>query len=74
MNEQQLPAGLRMALLQNRAACDHFAAMTDYERNSVINWAGTLHSREEMEQLVSNIAGGNVQNFHSGGTNRNRIQ
>lgn len=60
-----------MALLQNRRAMEHFDAMTDYEQNSVIQWSRTLRSKDEMEQLASNIAGGNVQNFHHSGTNRN---
>lgn len=70
MTSKDLPSGLRMALLQNRRAMDHFEAMTDYEQNSVIQWARNLHSRQEMEQLASNIAGGNVQHFHQSGTNR----
>lgn len=74
MDNRNLPSGLRMALLQNRRAMEHFSSMTDYEKNSVIQWAGTLHSKSEMEQLVSNIAGGNVQNFHTAGTNRHITQ
>lgn len=53
---------------------DHFEAMTDYEQNSVIQWSRALRTREEMDQLVSNIAGGNVQNFHTAGTNRQNTQ
>lgn len=74
MTDRDLPAGLRMGLLQNRRALDHFESMTDYEQNSVILWSRTLRSKEEMDQLVSNIAGGNVQNFHSAGTNRQNTQ
>ena len=74
MDNRAIPSGLRMALLQNRRAMDHFEAMTDYEQNSVIQWARSLHSKQEMEQLAANIAGGNVQNFHSAGTNRQSTQ
>lgn len=74
LNDRNLPSGLRMGLLQNRRALDHFEAMTDYEQNSVIQWSRTLRTRAEMDQLVSNIAGGNVQHFHSAGTNRQNTQ
>lgn len=74
MGNRTIPSGLRFALLQNRRAMDHFEAMTDYEQNAVIQWARSLHSRQEMEQLASNIAGGNVQHFHSAGTNRQSTQ
>ena len=74
MNNRAIPSGLRMALLQNRSALDRFEAMTDYEQNSVIQWSRTLHSKQEMEQLASNIAGGNVQHFHFSGTNRQNTQ
>lgn len=74
MSESKLPVGLTMALSRNQRAMTHFASMTEYEKNAVIQWARTLHSRQEMEQLVSNIAGGNVQNFHAAGTNRNITQ
>lgn len=74
MNDSALPAGLRMGLLQNRRALDNFEAMTDYEQNSVIQWSRTLRTRDEMDRLVSNIAGGSVQNFHAAGTNRQNTQ
>lgn len=74
MDNRAIPSGLRLALLQNRRAMDRFEAMTDYEQNSVIQWARSLRSKQEMEQLASNIAGGNVQNFHSAGTNRQSTQ
>ena len=74
MDNRAIPSGLRLSLLQNRQAMDRFEAMTDYEQNSVIQWARNLRSKQEMEQLASNIAGGNVQNFHSAGTNRQSTQ
>ena len=74
MDNRAIPSGLRMALLQNRRALDRFEAMTDYERNSVIQWARSLQSKQEMEQLAANIAGGNVQHFHAAGTNRQNTQ
>lgn len=70
MREKELPMGFGMALAQNEKAMRNFEAMTDYEKNAVIQWTHTIQSKQEMRQLVDNIAGGNVQNFHHSGTNR----
>ena len=70
MDSKSTAQDFRTALARNPRAAREFQTMTDYEKNSVLQWAQTLRSDEEIRQLVSNIAGGNVQNFHSGGTNR----
>lgn len=59
----RLPQGFQMALARNEAAMKAFANMTDYEKNSVIQWARGVQSRQEMQQLVDNIGGG--QGIHS---------
>lgn len=61
---RELPQGFSMALAQNSRAMEHFAAMTEYEQNAVLQWARTVNSKQEMETLVRNIAGGNTQNFY----------
>lgn len=58
MSKLGLPQGLSMALAQNEAAMKNFAAMDDYQRNAVIQWAHNVKSKQEMQQLVDNIAGG----------------
>lgn len=55
---RELPQGLRMALANNDTARKAFDSMTDYERNSVIQWARGIHSKQQMQQLVDNMAGG----------------
>ena len=57
-----------MAMAQNPRAMTEFSAMTDYEKNAVLQWARTVRSGDEMRQLVSNIAGGNVENFYPNNT------
>ena len=54
MNE--LPAGFTMALSQNQTALKKFAEMTEFEKDSVIEWAQNVRSQQEMQQLVHNIA------------------
>lgn len=58
MKHNELPLGFGMALAQNEEAMKHFESMTDYEKNSVIQWAHGVKSKQEMQQLVDNIAGG----------------
>lgn len=44
------------ALARNRTATDKFEAMTDYARQSVLQWAEGIDSEQQMQQLVENIA------------------
>ena len=64
MSGKELPLGFGMALAQNEKAMQEFEAMTDFEKNAVLQWAHNVGSKQEMRQLVDNIAGGNVQNFY----------
>ncbi len=57
MRKDDIPLGLGMALAQNETAMKRFAAMNDYQRQSVIQWAHGVKSKQEMQQLVDNIAG-----------------
>lgn len=66
MDKRALPLGFGMALAQNERAMQEFEAMTDYEKNAVLQWAHTVSSKQEMQQLVDNIAGGNVKHFYQG--------
>lgn len=57
MNNDRIPQGFAMALARNENAMKAFSNMTDYEKNSVLQWARSVHSKQEMEQLVQNMAG-----------------
>lgn len=57
MTGRELPQGFGMALVQNERAMAEFEAMTEYEKNAVLQWAQTINSKEEMRRLVDNIAG-----------------
>lgn len=54
----ELPLGLGMALAQNTGAMQAFAAMTDAQRQSVIDRTHTLSSKKEMRALVDSIGSG----------------
>ena len=56
MAKKELPLGFGMALAQNETAMQKFEAMTDFEKQSVLRWAHGVKSRQEMQQLVDNIA------------------
>lgn len=51
-----MPADFGTALAQNEIAMKRFEIMTDYEKESVIQWAQNARSRQEIQQLVDNIA------------------
>ena len=58
MNEHfpgAMPEGMAMALAQNIYAMHHFYSLTDAERQSVIERARTVSSRDEMTALVNGL-------------------
>lgn len=57
MDNRELPLGFGMALAQNQPAMKRFVAMTDEERQSVLQQAHSVNSKKEMQQLVSSLAG-----------------
>ncbi|MGN1306654.1 MAG: hypothetical protein ACI4V3_03195 [Faecousia sp.] len=57
MKEKELPLGFGMALAQNEAAMKRFESLTETEKQSVLEQAHHVHSKREMQQLVSGISG-----------------
>lgn len=55
MDNNQMPAGLAMALAQDVNALDAFTAMSKAERSKIIEQARAVNSSEEMRSLVSSI-------------------
>lgn len=55
MFNMELPLGFGMALAQNEAAMHAFEAMTDAEKQAVIQKTHTVGSRREMRQLVAGL-------------------
>jgi len=52
MEEQELPLGLGMALAQHPGALQRFAALSETERQSVVESAHAVRSKAEMQTLV----------------------
>lgn len=51
----QLPLGFGMALAQNEAAMHRFEALTDAEKQAIIQKTHSVRSKSEMQQLVAGI-------------------
>ena len=64
MSKTELPLGFVMALAQNEEAMKRFESMTDYEKRSVIQWAHSVKSKQEMRQLVDNIGSQTLRDPH----------
>ncbi len=58
MNGIELPLGFGMALAQNEAAMQRFEALSEAEKQAVLQQAHAVGSKREMQQLISRIAGG----------------
>ena len=56
IKEDGLPIGLGFGLAVNEEAMKQFAAMTEEEKQQVIDVARRARSREEIQNLVRNIA------------------
>ena len=55
-SDTPLPTGLMMALAQNMHALEDYAKLSNEGRRRLIEQAAATHSREEMNDLVRNIA------------------
>ncbi len=55
MSKIELPLGLGMALAQNEAAMSSFEALSEDEKQEIIEKTHTVTSRREMQQLVNSI-------------------
>lgn len=54
--EKEMPLGLAFQLSMNEKAMENFARMTDAEKQSVLNAAKNVESKEEMRQIVSDLS------------------
>lgn len=52
----EIPMGLGMELASNPYSMANFAAMTDEQKQAVINRAQNVKSKEEMEAFVSMLS------------------
>ena len=56
MESDQLPSGFVSALMRNENAVNAYAMMTKEQKKAVLEKARSAHSRQEMEQLLAQVA------------------
>ncbi len=61
MDFYKVPIGFGMALAQNFDAMAAYAAMTDDQKQAILNKAHNARSEKEMHQIVTSIAGFSIQ-------------
>ena len=58
MDFYKVPIGFGMALAMNQPAMNTYAAMTEEEKQAVVNKAHNVRSEKEMYSLVASLANG----------------
>lgn len=61
MSNKELPLSFVMNLAQNESALKRFEAMTDSEKQNIINKTHSIHSRDEMRNLVNQISNNSIE-------------
>lgn len=56
LNDQEMPIGFGFRLAMNEEAMNHFADMNDQEKRQVVEAARQAQTKEQMDQIVENIA------------------
>lgn len=56
MDFYKVPIGFGMALAMNPPAMNAYSAMTEEEKQAIINKAHNAHSEKEMHELVASLA------------------
>lgn len=60
MDFYKVPIGFGMALAMNEPAMAAYAAMTEEQKQAILNRAHNARSEKEMRQIVSGIVSGNA--------------
>lgn len=55
MGKQDMPMGFTFSMAANEKALDHFAKMSEEERQDVIQQARNVDSKKEMEHLIEKL-------------------
>ena len=57
MDFYKVPIGFGMALAMNQPAMNAYAAMTEAQKQMIVNKAHNVRSEREMHELVASLAG-----------------
>ena len=60
MDFYKVPIGFGMALAVNEPAMNVYAAMTEEQKQAIINKAHSVRSEKEMYSLVASLANGQI--------------
>lgn len=60
MDFYKVPIGFGMALAMNHSAMETYAAMTEQQKQEILNKAHNVRSEEEMNALVASLANGAI--------------
>lgn len=61
MDFYKVPVGFGMALAMNQPSMNAYAAMTEAQKQEVLNKAHNARSEKEMHNLVASLADGTMQ-------------
>ena len=61
MDFYKVPIGFGMALAMNEPAMNAYSAMTEEQKQEIINKAHNVRSEKEMHDLVVSLAGGTME-------------
>lgn len=61
MDFYKVPIGFGMALAMNQPAMNAYAAMTEQQKQSILNKAHNVRSEKEMHDLVASLATGGMK-------------
>lgn len=61
MDFYKIPIGFGLALSANTAAMNHYAQLSESQKQDVLNKARSVRSEQEMYTLVASLANGIIQ-------------
>ena len=61
MDFYKVPIGFGMALAMNPTAMNAYSAMTEEQKQAIVNKAHNVRSEREMHALVASLANGKLQ-------------
>lgn len=61
MDFYKVPIGFGMALAQNTAAMNHYAHLSESQKQDILNKAHNVRSEMEMYTLVASLANGIIE-------------
>ena len=61
MDFYKVPIGFGLALSGNTAAMNHYAHLTEEQKQAILNKAHNVRSEKEMYSLVASLAGGTME-------------